>query len=153
MGGTVHEIGLFATHLETFDGIFLFAPNSVIWNKALRNHTRNAGRLVSVDVTVSSRADIERVRDLLVAMAERDPRVLNAPPPRVFVESLSGAGLLLNLRLWAAHDDLGELQRSIVEQAMHELSAAGLETLQPQQVVRVIPPDSNPSRLLAGSRV
>jgi small conductance mechanosensitive channel len=144
MGGTVREIGLFATHLESFDGVFLFAPNSVIWNKALKNHTRNTGRLVSVEVTLSSQADIDRARKLLVAMAE-------APPPRVFVESLTGAGLLLNLRLWAAHDDLGELQRNIIEQAMHELAAAGVETLQPQQVVRVIPPDSDPSRLLAGS--
>src|SRR5713101_1574527 len=48
VGGTVREIGLFATQLETFDGVFLFAPNAVIWNKALKNHTRNAGRLVSV---------------------------------------------------------------------------------------------------------
>ena len=33
---------------------------------------------------------------------------------------------------------------------MHELDAAGIEALQPQQVVRVVPPDGDPSRLLAG---
>jgi len=49
-------------------------------------------------------------------MAERDTRVLKAPPPHVFVESLTGAGLLLNLRIWASHDDVGERQRTIVEQ-------------------------------------
>ena len=150
MGGTVREIGLFATQLETFDGVFLFAPNAVIWNKALKNHTRSAGRLVSVGVTVSSKAEIQQVRDILVAMAVRDPRVQKVPPPRVFVESLTGAGLLLNLRVWASHDNLGELQQSIIEQAMHELDAAGIEALQPQQVVRVVPPDGDPSRLLAG---
>ena len=141
-------MGLFACHLETFDGMFLFAPNSAIWNNPLKNHTSNAGRLVSIDVTVSSNADIDRAREIPVAMAERDTRVLKAPPPHVFVESLTGAGLLLNLRIWASHDDVGELQRTIVEQAMHELEAAGIEALQPQQVVRIIPPDSDPSRLL-----
>lgn len=150
IGGTVREISLFATHLETFDGIFLFAPNSAIWNKPLKNHTRDAGRLVSIDITVPGKADIERARNILVGMAERDPRILQAPRPRVFVESLTGAGLLLNLRIWASHREVGELQRTIVEQAMHELQAAGMEALQPQQVVRVIPPDSDPSRLLAG---
>jgi len=85
-------------------------------------------------------------------MAERDTRVLKAPPPHVFVESLTGAGLLLNLQIWASHDNVGELQRTIIEQAMHELEAAGIETLQPQQVVRMIPPDSDPSRLLPSSQ-
>jgi len=152
IAGTVREMGLFACHLETFDGMFLFAPNSAIWNNPLKNHTSNAGRLVSIDVTVSSNADIDRARDILVAMAERDTRVLKAPPQHVFVESLTGAGLLLNLRIWASHDDVGELQRTIVEQAMYELEAAGIEALQPQQVVRIIPPDSDPSRLLPSSQ-
>jgi small conductance mechanosensitive channel len=149
MSGTVREIGLFVCHLETFDGIFLFAPNSTIWNQALRNHTRNAGRLVSVDITVPAKAEIDRVRDLLLAMVKRDPRVMKTPQPRVFVENLTGAGLVLNLRLWANHANVGDLQRTIVEAAKSELEAAEIETLQPQQVVRVIPPDSDPSRLLS----
>ena len=152
IAGTVREMGLFACHLETFDGMFLFAPNSAIWNTPLKNHTRNAGRLVSIDVTVSSNADIDRARDILVAMAERDSRVLKMPPPHVFVDSLTGAGLLLKLRIWASHDDVGELQHTIIEQAMHELEDAGIEALQPQQVVRIIPPDSDPSRLLPSSQ-
>ena len=152
IAGTVREMGLFACHLETFDGMFLFAPNSAIWNNPLKNHTGNAGRLVSIDVTVASNADIDRARDILVAMAERDTRVLKMPPPHVCVECLTGAGLLLNLRIWASHDNVGELQRTIIEQAMHELEAAGIEALQPQQVVRIIPPDTDPSRLLPRSQ-
>ena len=92
------------------------------------------------------------MRDILVAMAERDTRVLKVPSPLVFVESLTGAGLLLNLWIWASHDNVGQLQRTIFEQAMHELEAAGIEALQPQQVVRIIPPDSDPSRLQPNSQ-
>jgi len=149
MAGTVREIGLFVCHLETFDGIFLFVPNSTIWNQPLRNHTRNAGRLVSVDVTVPAKADIGPARDILLGMAKRDPRILEAPQPRVFVESVTGAGLQLNLRVWASHENIGALQRDIIERAKRELESAGIETLQPQQVVRVVPPDSDPSRLLS----
>jgi small conductance mechanosensitive channel len=152
IAGTVREMSLFACHLETFDGMFLFAPNSAIWNNPLKNHTRNAGRLVSIDVTVASNGDIDRARNILVTMAERDSRALKMPPPHVFVESLTGAGLLLNLQIWASHDDVGELQRTIIEQAMHELEGAGIDALQPQQVVRIIPPDSDPSRLLPSSQ-
>jgi small conductance mechanosensitive channel len=149
MGGTVREIGLFASHLETVDGVFLFAPNSVIWNKALKNHTRNAGRLVSVDVTVSGKADIKQARDILISMAERDHRILKVPQPRVFVEGLTGAGLRLNLLVWVSHGNAGALQQTIIEQAIQEFAGTGSDTL---EVVRVIPPDSDPSRLLAGIR-
>jgi small conductance mechanosensitive channel len=152
MAGTVREIDLFVCHLETFDGIFLFAPNATIWNNALKNHTRNAGRLVSIDITVPAKAEIARVRDLLIGMAQRDKRILKIPQPRVFVENLTAAGLMLNLRVWAAHENVGELQRTIIEDAKHELEAAGIETLQPQQVVRVVPPDSDPSRLLSAAQ-
>jgi small conductance mechanosensitive channel len=152
MAGTVREIGLFVCHLETFDGIFLFAPNATIWNNALKNHTRNAGRLVSIDITVPAKAEIAQVRDLLVAMAKRDERILKTPQPRVFVENLTSAGLLLNLRIWATHENVGALQRAIIEDAKRALEAADIETLQPQQLVRVIPPDSDPSRLLSAAQ-
>jgi small conductance mechanosensitive channel len=110
---------------------------------------RNAGRLVSVDITVPAKADVDRVRDIILTMATRDQRFLKKPQPRVFVESLTVAGLLLNLRVWANHANVGELRRVIVEEAKAELESADIETLQPQQVVRVIPPDSDPSRLLS----
>ena len=71
VAGTVREMGLFACHLETFDGMFLFAPNSSIWNNPLKNHTSNAGRLVSIDVAVSSNADIDRACGILVDRTRR----------------------------------------------------------------------------------
>ena len=55
----------------------------------------------------------------------------------------------LKRRIVLAAREYGELQRVIVEAAKAELDSAGIETLQPQQVVRVIPPDSDPSRSAA----
>src|SRR5665213_1666920 len=60
--GAVEEIGLFVCQLRTFDGLFLFLPNSAIWNAPLKNHTRNGRRLVSVSVTLPGGADIDRAR-------------------------------------------------------------------------------------------
>ena len=45
VSGVVREIGLFATTLDTFDGLYRFVPNSEIWNKPLVNHSRNRGRM------------------------------------------------------------------------------------------------------------
>ncbi|MDR1306095.1 MAG: mechanosensitive ion channel family protein, partial [Treponema sp.] len=42
--GTVRDINLFTTTLETPDGLFVSAPNSSIWNTPLKNYTRNGKR-------------------------------------------------------------------------------------------------------------
>jgi small conductance mechanosensitive channel len=60
VSGTVREIGLFVTHLDTGDGLFFFAPNSEIWNKPLKNHTRNPRRLMTIKIGIGYRSDPAR---------------------------------------------------------------------------------------------
>ncbi len=74
--GAVEEIGLFACQLRTFDGLFLLMPNSAIWNQPLKNHTRNTGRLIGINVSVPATADLDRVRKTLVDVAVNSRRAL-----------------------------------------------------------------------------
>lgn len=143
--GTVREIGLFACQIETYDGLFLFAPNSTIWAVPVRNHSRNAGRLISFNVGFAPGADLERACSVLSDAIARQPGVLKAPPPEVFLSNLSGGAPLATCRLWAAPDRVGVVQRAIVDDARKALDAADLH---PTEVVRTIPPETDPSRLM-----
>jgi small conductance mechanosensitive channel len=149
IAGTVRQISLFVCHLETFDGIFIFAPNASIWNFALRNHSRTGLRLVSVTVNVPPDGDTARMRQALIDLAAEEPRILRDPPPSVFVDGIVAGATVLNFRAWTRHADLGELQRRLIEGACRRAGdAAGAA----QQIVRIVPPDSDPSRLvLAGA--
>ena len=51
--------------LETYDGLFVCAPNSAIWTFPLRNHYRTAGRLISFNVAFQPGAEIERAKAIL----------------------------------------------------------------------------------------
>ena len=83
-------------------------------------------------------------------MLNADLRVLRSPPPTVFVEGRRGAnGTTLTCSFRVSLDKLGEIQRSIIGQAERQLEAAGIENLVPQQIVRTVPADTDPSRLLA----
>ncbi len=148
MSGTVKEIGLFVCELETFDGIYLFAPNSAIWNNALKNHTRNVGRLVILTVTLGAQADLGRARAILAELAASDDRILKQPPSASFVERIDGANTVLSFRAWAAHENVGAVQRALIDGIQQRFKAAGIDTLQPQQIARTVPPDSDPSRLI-----
>ena len=147
ISGTVREIGLFVTLVETCDGIIVFAPNSTIWNFPLRNHTRNGRRLLSFAVGLPESSDIERARDVLLEWLGGDPHVLKTPPPDVFVDRLDSGESTLICRLWAAPANVGALQRDWIASAKDRLTA-----LAPRRIARIVPPDSDPSRLMAAER-
>jgi small conductance mechanosensitive channel len=146
--GTVREIGLFACRIETYDGIAIFAPNATIWNFALRNHSRIGGRLVSLSVEFSEKADLEQARAILLEMLASDDRILKSPAPDVFVDRLEGGDFSLTCRLWAKPSDIGAVQRSMVAEARRRLEIPAMESLIPRRIARTVPSDADPSRLI-----
>jgi small conductance mechanosensitive channel len=147
LAGTVRQMGLFTCQLEAFDGLFLFVPNSALWNVPLRNYSRNSGRLVSLGITLPAKLDLERARASLLELAAKDARIARHPAPVVFVERFLADSLLLNFRIWAAHVHIGALQRDFLETVRDTL--AGLaDDAGPVQVVRNLPLDSDPTRLM-----
>jgi len=148
MAGKVKEIGLFVCQLETFDGLFLFVPNSSLWNAPLKNHTRNSGRIISINVAVPAAANIDRARMALLEVATKDSRILKAPEPAVFIDNFTGGNFVLNLVCWTTPVGAGAVQRVIIENARGALAALGPE-FAPPMVTRTVPPDTDPSRLMA----
>jgi small conductance mechanosensitive channel len=147
--GEIKEIGLFVCHLRTYDGLFLFLPNSTIWNTPLKNYTRNGGRLVSVNIAVAASADLERTRQTLLDVAAGTPGTLKHPPPATFVDSVNDGAMVLNLAVWTIPQGAGTVERAIIESAKRGLEALG-DGFAPKQIQRVAPPDNDPSRYLIG---
>ena len=151
LAGRVKDIGLFACQLETFDGLFLFVPNSSLWNTSVKNHSRNLGRIVSVNVTVPGTADSEKARHAILELMARDQGVLKTPAPAVFTDNFTGGNLVLNLVCWTAPAGTGPVQRDVIENIRRALQALGPE-FAPVAVTRTVPPDADPSRLMLPSQ-
>jgi small conductance mechanosensitive channel len=147
--GAVEEIGLFVCQLRTYDGLFLFMPNSAIWNAALKNYTRNGGRLVSISVALPAAVDLDRARQTLLEVAARTPSTLRDPAPAVFVDNVGAGAMVLNLVVWAAPQGTGTVERAIIEGVKRALEALG-EPYTPTQIVRETPSNADPSRYLEG---
>ncbi len=67
---------------------------------ALQHHRR-----VIVAVNIAYDADVEEVRDILVACACDHPQVLQTPPPRVFITKFADTGIVFELRCVVANVD------------------------------------------------
>lgn len=148
IAGTIEEMGLFACRLVTYDGVVIFAPNSTIWNVALRNHTQSRARLIAYQVNLPAGADVELARATLREATLAAPDVSQQPAPEVALDKATQSGLVLLCRFWAERGKAGAVQRSWPEMVREKLSAR-LDTEKPIEIVRLLPTDADPSRLIA----
>ena len=88
VSGTVVEITLFTTLLKTPDGVFISAPNSQIWNSAIKNYSRNPTRRLDIKVGIAYDDDVDAALDFLKNLVASDERVLKDPEPMSFVANL-----------------------------------------------------------------
>lgn len=113
--GVVVEIGLFGTRLRSTSGLFVFTNNNKLWNGAITNHSREPRRRVDIDITIPDSANIGRARKALLAIAERDKRVLAEPAANAFVSGFGTTTVTLEMRLWVKTPDYRAAQRDLIE--------------------------------------
>lgn len=136
--GTVRELGLFVTHLDSFDGIYRFVPNSELWNTTLINYSRNPTRMTNMEVGISYASDIERARQIMLDLANADERVVKDPEPLVFVDILGDSAVVLRYRVWIGSADYWTTQRYLLEETKRRFDAAGIQIPFPQRVVHMV---------------
>jgi small conductance mechanosensitive channel len=115
VAGVVVEIGLFGTRLRSTSGLYVFTPNLKLWNSAITNHSRNPYRRVEVSVTVPDTINVNRIRHLLLGIAEDDGRVAAQPAAEVNVVSFTGDTVTVQLRAWVPTPQYQPALRDLTE--------------------------------------
>jgi len=151
VAGTVKELGLFASELHTWDGVFLFVPNSQLWNTRVLNYSRLPTRMVDLKFGVAYDDDLAKGQQVLLQLVTGDARIQPDPAPIVFVNKLGDSAVELALRFWVANADYWTLRREMTERGKSELEAAGLSIPFPQRDVHVLPVNGGPQMQLAQS--
>ena len=71
--GTVAELGLFVTAIDTQDNRRIYVGNTAIGGGAIENFTVHPIRRVDIDVNIASSEDIDKTRKVLEAAVEKIP--------------------------------------------------------------------------------
>jgi len=117
VAGTVQEIGLFATELRTWDGLFQLVPNSLLWNTPVKNFSRLATRRYDVSVVLPADSDIRSAEKLLLGIAARDKRVNSTPEPIVLLSEPTTFTVNLTMQVWISNADFGAASRDLSKAA------------------------------------
>ncbi|HXW62101.1 MAG TPA: mechanosensitive ion channel family protein [Candidatus Acidoferrales bacterium] len=103
--GTVEEIGLFVTSINTLDNIRNIVGNSKILGDVIQNFSTNAFRRVELTAQLSHGVDPHQAISVLKAGLKKIPNVLADPAPSVEILTLNLAGPVLAVRPFCNNQD------------------------------------------------
>ena len=142
ISGTVREIGLFATQIDTFANIYISVPNSTIWSGTIINNSRHPVRRMDVDIDVGYDSDLDKVENALMTLIE-DKRVLADPKPQFLVVDYADSAIVVRLRLYARYENFFALNWDLRRRLKPVLDAHDIEIPFPQRVVKHLGPDAD----------
>jgi len=121
--GTVRDIGLFGTTVNTPDNVLAIVGNGKIFADTIQNYSANEYRRVDLVAQLAYEADPDRAIQVLKAGLKRIPNVMEAPAPDVEILQFTLAGPVLAVRPYCRPDDYWQVYfdtNHLIQQGLHE---------------------------------
>lgn len=131
--GSVKEIKLFNTVINTPDNKLITLPNGPIVNNVINNFSAENRRRVDLTVAISYGDDYDTAREALLAIIAADSRIeQEAPAPFVAISSLGDNSVNIVVRVWTNSADYWGVYHGLNEQIYKQLPAKGVHFPFPQ---------------------
>src|SRR5262249_3131582 len=96
--GTVDEIGLFVTRIQTPDNICTYVGNNKLFSDNILNYSANPYRRGELSAQIAGRAGPNRGIGALKSRIQKIPNVIAKPEPDVVISSFTAVGPVLAVR-------------------------------------------------------
>jgi len=103
--GTVEEIHIFHTLLNTIDNVRVIVPNGTIINGSITNFSINPTRRIDLVVGCGYEDDLKAVKHFLDSVVASDERILAEPKPDISVQELADSSVNFVVRPWVKSAD------------------------------------------------
>lgn len=128
--GTVMDIGMFVTVINTPDNVRTMVGNNKIFSDTIQNFSTNAYRRVERTAQLSHGADHKRAMSLIAARVRAIPNVLAEPQPDVTLIDFTLAGPVIAVRpychndhYWQVYFDTNEAIRAAIAEGGFDVPA------------------------------
>ena len=136
--GTVKEIQLFTTIVNTPDNKKIIIPNSKLTADNMINYSDVENRRVDMIFGIAYGDDIEKGKETLKKVLKEDSRVLTDPAPQIVVGELGDSSVNILCRPWVKTEDYWDVKFDILEKGKIALEKNGLSIPFPQHDVHMI---------------
>jgi small conductance mechanosensitive channel len=135
--GTVKQISLLSTVISTTDNKNIIIPNGSLINSIITNYSAEEKRRVDLKISVAYDADTERVKKVLLLLAEKHPLILDQPAPYARMTEHGSSALIFTLRVWCKSEHYWDVKADLLEQIKDAFEKLGINIPYNQMDVHV----------------
>lgn len=125
--GTVREIQVFYTIIQTPDNQKVIIPNADLSNSSAINYSAYDTRRANLKLAISFDSNVKQAKEVVRQVATSHPLILNEPAPFIVVGELGEHGVILYVRVWALRSDYWKMYYDFLEQVLAAFDKAGVK--------------------------
>lgn len=137
VSGTVIEIDIFNTKLNTPQNQQLVVPNGMLSNSSITNYTVLGTRRTWFDIGVSYSADLKQAKQILLEVVQNNEYAFKDPAPQVVVNELGDSAITLSVRATTSNENFWTMQEQLIINCKEALDQAGIEIPFPQRDIHI----------------
>lgn len=135
--GTVREIGIFTTHVDTLDNKKTIVPNAKLMSDNITNYSANNTRRVDLAAGISYADDIDKARAAIEAVLKEVPGILDTPAPDILVSEMADSSVNFAVRPWCSPENYWAVYFGVTEGIKKKFDAEGVCIPFPQRDVHI----------------
>ncbi len=135
--GTVQEIQILNTVLNSPDNVRIIVPNAQVTGGTISNYTANTTRRIDLTIGVSYDDDLKKAKQVIESVLGADARILKSPAPTVDVYELGDSSVNFVVRPWVKPADYWDVYFDVTAKVKVALEANGITIPFPQQDVNI----------------
>lgn len=135
--GTVREIGIFTTVIDTLDNRKTIVPNAKLTADNITNYSANDTRRVDLVVGISYGDDIDKARTAIKAALAEVPGILESPAPDILVSEMADSSVNFSVRPWCRPADYWPVYFGVTEAVKKRFDAEDITIPFPQRDVHL----------------
>jgi len=136
--GTVAEISIFSTLMNTGDNVRITIPNAQVYGDIVKNYSFNDTRRIDLIMGIGYDDNIGTAASIIERVLTADERTLKDPAPTVAVAELADSSVNLVVRPWCKKEDYWALRWDLTRKLKEELEAGGCNIPFPQHDIHVL---------------
>ena len=135
--GTVKEIRLFHTVINTVDNKTIIIPNSGISTNIINNYSKEEHRRVDWTFGIAYGNDYDTAKNLIAKLLDEDSRVLKEPAYLIALHSLGDSSVNIVVRAWTESADYWDVYFDMNEKVYKTFPEHGLSIPFPQMDIHI----------------
>lgn len=133
--GTVTDISLFYTKLQTLDERTVVLPNGTLANTSLTNVSQTPNRMLELKFGVAYEADWKGAMGIVAEAFKTDEACINPSEVETYIDELGNSAIVLGGRCYVKNENYRFAKQRILETVLNRFHEEGIEIPYPKMVV------------------